>query len=811
MKASRKSFWSGASLVALLGAAPVAALATPTGSVETTPGLQEALLSVTVNGAPAGEPVTLLKGVGGKFYATAAILSSWRLTAPRRAFSRDGTDYYLLNAIPGLRLELAEATQTLSLTARAESLGLTRLPYAAVDLDERLASGSGGFVNYDLTAQMAAGETSMGRAFETGLFTRFGVGIASFVGRWSKGAAELVRLDTAWTVDDPAGMRSVRLGDAVSRGGVGGAPLRFGGIQLARNFAVQPGFVTIPLPSLSGSAAWPSVVDIYVNDALRGSREVPAGPFEIIEVPIVTGNGDVQLVVRDLLGRQMLTSQAYYAAPSVLRKGLHDYSYEAGFLRGSFGQASNNYGAAIASATHRYGFSDRFTGEVHAEVSRDTQLAGAAASLAVPGIGFAEVSLAASRSDLGLGALAGVSLERRSRSLSLGIRGEFTTADYLSLGSSRSRRPPASTVQAFAGIPTRFGSLGLTYLRRNGRGEPDAEFVSANSSLRLGRFGSLHIAGRKSLSGDRELAARLFLVMPLGRSASASAGAAFDGGRTSFRTALQRGLPVGNGLGYKISASSGAIDRLDARLSLNTGFGAHDAQLTWTDGKTGVRLSTTGGIGLIGRDAFASRRLDQSFASVKVGDYPGVRVYAENQVIGRTGRDGRLVVPRLRPFDRNRLRIELADLPWDAEVSGDERIVRPFARHGVVVDFAVKPARAAIIRILLEDGTFLPGGSVVRLNQGPDEFVAAPGGEVYLTALDSRNRSSRPGPQAAAASISRSCRPSTRSPASATFSAAASPDDAVSPSGRGALATGLFECRLGRLQRQRARRGIRQL
>ena len=739
MKPRRKSCWSAASLTAALLAGTVAAgtpqflSATPTGE------MQDSLLLVSVNGAPTGEPVALLRGPNNAFYATAAVLALWRLTAQRVAFTRDGTDYYLLNAIPGLRLELSEATQTLSLYARSDTLGWTRLSYAEIEPGEELAGGTGAFLNYDLTAQVADGETSIAGAFEAGVFTRFGVGIASFVGRWAKGAAELVRLDTNWTIDDPARMRSVRIGDSVSRGGVGGLPLRFGGIQLARNFSVQPGFVTFPLPSLRGSAALPSIVDVYVNDVLSGSRDVPPGPFEISEIPIVTGNGEVQLVVRDLLGRQMLYSETFYAAPSLLRKGLHDYSYEAGLLRRSFGTRSNDYGPMVVSATHRYGFTDGLTGEIHAEATRDVQVGGVAAGFGLPGVGHAELSLAASRSDQGSGAQAGFGFERRTRGLALGVRAEVSSKNYTAIGWDAGRRPPASTVQAFAGLPLSFGSVGLSYLRRNSRGEPDAEFVGASSSLRLPRLGSLHLAARKSLAGTQDVSAQFSLSVPLGALRSASVGASLNAGRRSVRTEIQKSLPAGPGLGYRLSASLGAVDRIEGLLSARTALGTHDAQLTWVDGKTGVRLSTTGALGLVGRDAFASRRLTQSFATVKVGDYPNVRVYADNQLIGRTGRNGTLVVPRLRPFERNNLRIELSDLPWDAQAPGDQLAVRPYNRHGVAVDFNVRPARAAFIRIVLADNSSLPSGSMVVLDHGPEKFISAPGGEVYLTGLESEN------------------------------------------------------------------------
>lgn len=740
MKARRKLSWSSASLLAALLASAASATTEQVTSVEAATGLQDALLSVSVNGSPAGEPIPLLRGAGNFFYASSDTLLAWRLKLRAKpAFTRQGTDYYLLNAITDVSLQLIEATQTLTIDVPPQQFETTRLAYAPIELDDRVVSGTGAFLNYDASAQLADGVMTGGAAIEGGIFTSMGVGISGFVGRLSGGKAEIVRLDTNWTIDDPAKMRSLRLGDSVSRGGVGGVPVRFAGIQLARNFAVQPGFVTIPLPSVSGSAAVPSIVDVYVNGALRDSRDVKPGPFELTDVPIVTGNGDVQLVVRDLLGRERIYSQSYYVVPTLLRKGLHDYSYEVGFLRRSFGRESNDYGQLMVSGTHRYGFGDNLTGEVHVEASKDVQAGGIAGSLVLPGVGHVGASLAGSRSELGEGVQAGLSFDRRTRGLSLGLSAEFSTDEYMALGWSADRRPPTSTIQAFAGVPLGFGSLGISYLRRDARDDSDAELLGASSLIRLGRMGSLSLAARKSLKDDKGLSAEMSLTMPLGLQSTASATISLEDGAKTYRSLIQRSLPVGEGFGYQVGASRGAVNRLDGKLSFQTSFGAYDAQLTWTDGKTGVRLSTVGGLGVVGGQAFASRQLTQSFAAVKVGNYPNVRVYADNQLVGRTDRSGRAVVPKLRPFDRNTLRIELADLPWDAEIEDAEQTVRPYNRHGVEVDFEAKPARAAIIRILLEDGSPLPTGSVVRISEADQEFISAPGGEVYLTALNADN------------------------------------------------------------------------
>ena len=132
MRRRPRSCWSGASLLAALVAVPVAAAPQP-GSAAAAAELQEAIVSVSVNGVPGGEPVTLLKGPGDQFYAPAELLASWRLghrSAP--AFTRDGVHYHLLNAIPGLRLEFDQATQELTVVARPDTFERTRLSYTAL-------------------------------------------------------------------------------------------------------------------------------------------------------------------------------------------------------------------------------------------------------------------------------------------------------------------------------------------------------------------------------------------------------------------------------------------------------------------------------------------------------------------------------------------------------------------------------------------------------------------------------------------------------------------------------------------------------
>jgi outer membrane usher protein len=156
----------------------------------------------------------------------------------------------------------------------------------------------------------------------------------------------------------------------------------------------------------------------------------------------------------------------------------------------------------------------------------------------------------------------------------------------------------------------------------------------------------------------------------------------------------------------------------------------------------------------LGGQIFASRHIGSSFGAVRLAGFPGVRVYADNQLIGVTDRSGSVVVPTLRAFERNTIRIDEADLPMDVQIATTELAVRPFARAGAVVSFPVRRERGLLLQVRLEDGSALPPGALVEVEGEAGQHVAASGGEVYLPGGEGRLRLlARWGSQACALSI----------------------------------------------------------
>lgn len=722
--------------LALFGGVAQARAAEPDAAAQTAP--PEALwLAVSINRqAPV---VTLLLRADGRLFARRGDFERWRLTLPQAdPLWHDGEAYYALDALPGIASELDAGAQTLAIQAPAALFAPTSR-FARPALPAPALSPPGAFFNYDFVAQRLQGKTRLDGLVELGAFNGAGVGTATALVRNLEGRAHLIRLETTWTRDVPGALASLRAGDAVSRTGAWSLPVRFGGVQWATNFAVRPGFVTFPLPALSGESALPSTVDLFINDALRGRETLPPGPFTLPNLPVITGEGELRVVVRDLLGREQVLSERYYASPRLLQPGLADFAYQAGFLRDNFGLESNDYGHAFAAATYRTGLSERFTGEVSTELLREQQTAGASGTFLWNRLGVFTLSAAGSHSDRGNGALSSVEFEHQSRSFSMNLRTQVASADFVQLGLPPGQRAPARISEARAGFPIAgAGTLGLGYVEQEHRDRPDVRLASLGYQTKAGAGSLLFSAFRiETLNSERraEHALAVTFTLPLDGRTSASAGAVRQAGHGYGTVQVQRNLPAGEGMGYRLLAQSGHDEQLQAGVSAQNSIGTYTAEAASSQGDMAYRLSAAGGLAWLDDRAFLTRRLSDSFALVRVGEYAGVQVYADNQPVARTDAQGHALVPRLRAYDRNLLRIEQADLPLEAEIGAMEHEAVPYYRSGLVVSFPVHPAHGALLRLVLEDGKSPPPGAQVQLDGRTERFPLGLDGAVYLTGL----------------------------------------------------------------------------
>lgn len=705
---------------------------------------EEVFLDVFINEQHKGT-VVLLRSED-RLFVGAQDLRLWRLGLPNtNPLTFYGEEFYALDALLGLTYKLDESTQMLTVQVPPGLFDATFLNGKKIDFSAPSLQSLGGFLNYDVLASHKLGRTMTNGLLELGRFGTWGTAQTRILALDLNKQASAIRLDSTWTRDKPMELASLRFGDAISSRSSWGGAVRFGGVQWTTNFSTQPGFVTFPLPGISGEAAMPSTVDLYVNNALRMRRQVPSGPFSIQDLPVTNGQGDARLVVRDILGREQVITQPFFTDSRLLKQGLQEYSYELGFVRRNFGIDSNNYGRPLAVGTYRQGITKKFTGEIHGEVLGNQQAVGLGGVLLLQDAGVFSSSFAMSNSGKGVGGLLGLGFSRQSGNFGFGVNTQLASQRFAKLGLQPEELAPRHISQIFANLATTaLGSFAANYTEQAFRDREENEIVSGSYVREVGSLGNLSVSVSRSLSGDSKMIFGLNFSMMLGKSNTANISTSAKPGNQQATLQLSRSRPAGNGIGYRLVAELGDSDRREAEVSLQNGVGNYTLAAAQSQGQTAFRGSASGGVAFLGGSTFLSRRINNSFAVVQVPGYSGVGIYSDNQLVASTDANGNALLPGLRPYQKNSVRIEQADIPFDTRVDVLQLDAVPYFRSGLLLKFPVKRSRGALLSVVLENGEPLPAGAQVQIlgdNIVENEvFPTGFRGEVYLTGLAVSNR-----------------------------------------------------------------------
>jgi outer membrane usher protein len=700
---------------------------------------KERLLQVDIDQQQLNQTVLVLEDKNGALYLWSHDLQRWRFRTPdaNAAIDYQGEKYYPLSAISDISHIYDRKKLTLSIKVFPQALTET-VRSAQTEKSLPLATSSlGGFINYDLLAADSQEVVQRSGQFELGYFNRFGVGTSSSLAESIDNKFRATRLDSTWTTDYPDRMQTLHLGDAISNPGTWGSSLRFAGVQFTTNFGTQPTFVMTPAQSIVGQATMPSTVDVFINNALASHQTVPPGPFSISNLPVITGAGEVRLVVRDLLGREQLVTQSFYGSQMLLREGLESYSYELGKVRESYGIESDDYGDWLGSGTYRRGLSGRVTGEIHAEAMQGQTIIGGGGDTLLPQIGTINTYIAGSQNGAEQGLLTLIGFDRLAQPWSIGARTQWTTSSYTQLGLASTQLAPAQ--QSSANLSYAFhsgGSLGIAYVGQRNRDQPDARIATLSYSVTFENIGSLNISVLENLTGDESTTLFAMLSIPLGPLTSVLLSSQLRPRKNEFTGTLQRNLPLGAGYGYRLQSSTDGLE--GASYSLQNNIGTYIVDVAQSQNTTSTRLDASGGIAFLDGEAFLSRNIDQSFALVRVADYPDVRVLADNQPAGRTNAAGNALIPHLRAYDNNVISIDQRDLPMDAEINSLKIDAVPYFRSGVEVTFPIKRSHGATLTIHLENGKPVPVGATVQEIGKVEIYTVGYEGEVYILGLGSR-------------------------------------------------------------------------
>lgn len=678
-----------------------------------TPASAETLYaSVTLNGRALNLVVPFEQGPDGLEIAPRDLAAIGLMPQPG-AVGADGR--IVLSAIPGLRYALRAADQAVDVTADPAIMA-TRIinPAPALVLPDPVAWG--GVLNYSVAVTAPArGNVDYAATFEARAFGPPGVFSTSWLIEngiaFGDGGPDVRRLDSFFIHDDPAQARRFLVGDFISGSQSWSRPVRGAGFSLQTDFALRPELITQPLPRLRGVPSVPSTVDLYVDGVRQLSQPTP-GPFVIQQPPLLSGYGQLSLVVTDAVGRQSVQTFAFYGSDSLLRQGLTSYSLDAGWLRTDYAGPRDRYTHPFFQGSIRRGLSDDLT--IEGRIAATSSVAEAGVGLVFKLREIAIVSLAGDLSfgAAGTGGLWQVSIEHRSAPFSIYGSIAKTFGDFRDLATRVGDPPINLRIQSGASLSLRdWGHLNLNYTRiRTARS--DVGIVGMSWNRRIGRRMNLYVSGHVSQFGLRSRGVSAGIIVPFGQrgimGGQVGTGIGTGSNRPTRAAAYaQVAPPLDGGWGWRVRAEGGGRDpgALEGEVRLSSRLVDASVALEATRWGVSARGFATGSIvWLAGSSPRLSSAVGQSFAIVETGA-PNVQIAQENRVIGRTGSDGSLLVPYIASFSPSRIEVVPSALPFSLRAPESAAIVRPPRDAGVVVRLPVSPSRSIYLRIVRPSGT----------------------------------------------------------------------------------------------------------
>lgn len=661
-----------------------------------------------------------------------------------RALMGNGEFGYDITSLESVDYALDSKSQSIKINASSKAFGITVLGNYTVPANLINTSPLGAYLNYNLTSTTTTGNQaskSYGIFAEGIIFNQYGALVSSMVSSVANTQFRTIRAETYFQKDMPSTMEKFSIGDAISSAGAWSRPIRFGGVMWSTDFSLKQGFISAASPSINGSAALPSSVDIFIDNQKRQSDLVNAGPFHIANFPTVTGAGQINILVKDVLGVQTLTSQRFYTSPRLLKKDLSEFSLEVGMERINYGIESNTYDKPFIAETYRRGF-DGYTLEGRIETQASRQALGIEVAGLIKHYAVMHLALAASSvgSQKGLHEVFGI--ERASKDLNVNFRIEHYARDFLQIDAVINEIKPRQKVLLGLGLNI-YKNLWIStnVISQSSWGFDKFNLAAANLSIPLIENISLNVYANKQFGQNQDYTIGLNINMPLSNARSAAISSNQNAqGNIHSNIEFNQAIIHGTGVGYRIRASDDPARQMLASISANTPVNSMTLDAAQSEFGESFRLSSSGSLGLLGGLPFASQNIGHgSFAVVKIADQANIDVYQSNRKIASTNANGLALLPNVLPYQKNKVSIKPEDLPFDLDVNETTIFLTPYARSGMYVSLDVKKTNNRLVRLITPDGASLPVGAKVHVLPGNIHFVVAKRGEVYLTGLSKEN------------------------------------------------------------------------
>ncbi|WP_409360058.1 fimbria/pilus outer membrane usher protein [Acinetobacter baumannii] len=725
-------------------------------------------LNVFVNSTSSNDLISVNKDQDEKLYIRARDLKTLRLKLDEQI---SDSQWVCINDLKGIQFKYLENEQSLKLNIPSDML-----TGYAVDLNGQQITSphllkmkplNAAILNYSLYNTITNDENVFSGSAE-GIFN-------SAIGNFSSGVLyngsnetsysheKWVRLESKWQYVDPEKVRIYTLGDFISNSPDWGSSVRLAGFQWSSAYTQRGDLVTSALPQFSGSAALPSTLDLYVNQQKIYSGLVPSGPFDIKQLPFISGN-EVTLVTTDATGQQSITKQAYYFSSKILAKGINEFSVDVGVPRYNYGLFSNDYDdATFASGAIRYGYSNSLTLSGGAEASTDgLSNLGTGFAKNLFGFGVINADIAASqyKDENGYSALLGLE-GRISKNISFNTSYRKVFDNYFDLARVSQIRylkdnqmtSEPQNYLSYSALADEIFRAGINYNFYAGYGvylgynqikysDNSYKLVSANLSGSLNKNWGFYTSAYKDYENQKDYGIYFALRYTPSSRVNAITSISNESGKTTYRQEINGfSDPQIGAFGW-----GGYVERdQDANQNNASIYGSYRARAAYLTGRYNrigdndqVAVSATGSLVAAAGRVFAANEIGDGYAVVTNAG-PQSQILNGGVNLGKTDKSGRFLIPSLVPYQENHIYLDPSYLPlnWSVKSTDQETVVG--YRQGSLIDFGAKQVVSGLVKLVDQNNSPLLPGYTVHIN-GHEESIIGYDGEVFIQNLLKQNK-----------------------------------------------------------------------
>ncbi|MDK1685188.1 MULTISPECIES: fimbria/pilus outer membrane usher protein [Acinetobacter Taxon 24] len=654
-------------------------------------------------------------------------LEQLKIRLPQSADSAS-TDYVLLEDVPSLSYEYDSLNQRIYLNVDVEALNsisryqaYTAIEPAKIDPNQ---DKPGTLLNYDFYGQYSADAFTLSGANEYRVFGLGEGGIFSLSANYNYSRSNRESnfnsqiLDIFWQKDFPERMLSLKIGDDQSRQLNWSRSTRISGLSFAKNFSLQPYRIITPLESFKGQVSLPSTVDLFINGLKQTTQQVVPGKFEIETVPVLSGTGEAQLILTDINGQQRVVSFSLYGTNELLQKGLDDWSLNLGYTRLDYGQSSFRYDQdMVANGTYRYGLTQDLTIESHIELAPELSLLGGGVVQRLGNrAGVLNAAYAYSQYQNSEGYIYQLGYNWSSRYLNFFYNTLRQSGDFYDIARIHGSIFPERSDQFFLGFNNPLGQFGASYVYQQYSFSVPNQFLTFNWSYSFANSIFLNLSANYDLNQENT---RYFLSLniPLEKRRNVNLSLQQDQNQEKWSFNARQSIPRDmGGWGWQVQADVSEDNRnLQAQIGKVHNYGEWSAGVqNFNSGQSSSTVTTgtaNGSILMMKNSLLPMRRTYDSFALISTSKVPDVPVKLENRYIGKTNKNGILVVDALNSYQHNQISIDPLELPVDYHIETTKLNAVPRYGSGVYIEFPIYQVKT--VQMILKDkrGDFIEAGS----------------------------------------------------------------------------------------------------